>query len=70
MPEQPPLQRTGVVVGAADHPHGGVQVEAWITKYDQDMEEKDREITALRAIYEEERKELMHLEEYFNRLSE
>jgi hypothetical protein len=44
------------------------EVENWITKYDQDMEEKEREITALRAIYEEERKELLRLEEYFNKL--
>ena len=34
----------------------------------QDMEEKDKEITALRTIYEEERKELNRLEDYFNRL--
>merc|ERR1711972_504815 len=35
------------------------EVENWISKYDQDMDEKEREITALRAIYEEERKEMM-----------
>jgi len=44
------------------------EVENWISKYDQDMDEKEREITALRAIYEEERKEMMRLEEYFNNL--
>jgi len=44
------------------------EVEAWITKYDADMDEKDREISALRAIYEDERKELLHLEDYFNKL--
>jgi len=44
------------------------EVEAWITKYDADMEEKDREISALRAIYEDERKELLHLEDYFSKL--
>ena len=44
------------------------EVENWITKYDQDMEEKEREITALRAIYEEERKELSRLEDYCNKL--
>ena len=32
------------------------------------MEEKDREISALRLIYEEERKELNRLENYFNKL--
>ena len=40
----------------------------WIAKYDQDMEEKDKEICAIRAIYEEERKELNRLEDYFNKL--
>ena len=33
-----------------------------------EMEEKDREISALRLIYEEERKELTRLENYFNKL--
>ena len=37
-------------------------------RYDKDMEEKDREISALRLIYEEERKELTRLENYFNKL--
>jgi len=40
----------------------------WIAKYDTDMEEKDREISALRLIYEEEHKELNRLEEYFSKL--
>ena len=37
-------------------------------KYDQDMEEKDKEITALKTIYDEEKKELTRLEDYFNKL--
>jgi len=40
----------------------------WITKYDTEMEEKDKEISALKLIYEEERKELNRLETYFNKL--
>jgi len=40
----------------------------WITKYDTEMEEKDKEISALRLIYEEEKKELNRLETYFNKL--
>ncbi|KAL1504156.1 hypothetical protein AB1Y20_010565 [Prymnesium parvum] len=44
------------------------EVEAWISKYDQDMEEKHREISTLRGIYEEERKELLYYEDYFNKL--
>lgn len=40
----------------------------WIGQYDTDMEEKDREISALRLIYEEERKELSRLETYFSKL--
>jgi len=44
------------------------EVENWISKYDQDMDEKEKEITALRAIYEEERKEMMRLEDYFQKL--
>ena len=44
------------------------ETAAWIQKYDADMEEKDREISALRLIYEEERKELNRLENYFNKL--
>ena len=44
------------------------EAAAWISKYDADMEEKDREISALRLIYEEERKELNRLETYFNKL--
>ena len=44
------------------------EAAAWISKYDADMEEKDREISALRLIYEEERKELNRLENYFNTL--
>ena len=44
------------------------EVASWISKYDVDMEEKDREISALRLIYEEERKELNRLETYFNKL--
>jgi len=44
------------------------EAAAWISKYDADMEEKDREISALRLIYEEERKELTRLETYFNKL--
>ena len=44
------------------------EADAWIKKYDLEMEEKDREISALRLIYEEERKELTRLETYFNKL--
>ena len=44
------------------------EVQNWIAMYDRDMEDKDREIMALRAIYEEERKEMLRLEEYFNKL--
>ena len=44
------------------------EVDNWITKYDQDMLEKDTEITERRAIYEEEKKELARLEDYFNKL--
>ena len=40
----------------------------WIKKYDDEMGEKDREISALRLIYEEERKELTRLEDYFSKL--
>jgi len=40
----------------------------WIEKYDKDMEEKDKEISALRLIYDEEKKELNRLEEYFSKL--
>lgn len=40
----------------------------WISKYDTEMEEKDKEISALRLIYDEERKELNRLETYFNKL--
>lgn len=36
----------------------------WISKYDTEMEEKDKEISALRLIYDEERKELNRLETY------
>jgi len=43
-------------------------VATWISKYDVDMEEKDREISALRLIYEEEHKELNRLEDYFSKL--
>jgi len=45
------------------------EVENWISKYDTDMDEKEKEIVALRAIYEEERKEMTRLEEYFNKLT-
>ena len=31
------------------------EVEAWIGKYDVDMEDKEKEITGLRAVYEEVR---------------
>jgi len=44
------------------------EAAAWILKYDQDMEEKDREISAVRLIYEEERRELTRLEKYFSKL--
>jgi len=44
------------------------EAATWIQKYDTEMEEKDREISALRLIYEEERKELNRLETYFNKL--
>ena len=54
--------------GVARQTKNESEVENWITKYDQDMEEKEREITALRAIYEEERKELSRLEDYCNKL--
>ena len=40
----------------------------WISKYDVDMEEKFREIEALKLIYEEEKKELTRLETYFSKL--
>ena len=40
----------------------------WIEKYDHDMGEKDREISQLKLIYEEEKKELTRLEEYFSKL--
>ena len=43
-------------------------MENWLSKYDQDMEEKDKEITALKTIYDEEKKELTRLEDYFNKL--
>ena len=46
------------------------EADAWIKKYDLEMEEKDREISALRLIYEGERKELTRLENYFNKLLE
>jgi DNA repair exonuclease SbcCD ATPase subunit len=45
------------------------EVAQWITQYDKDMDEKDREISALRLIYEEERKELNRLEDYFSKLT-
>ena len=45
------------------------EVEAWISKFDTDMDEKDREITALRAIYDEDRAEMMRLEDYFTKLA-
>jgi len=45
-----------------------LEVDSWITKFDQDMTEKDTEITERRAIYEEEKKELARLEDYFNKL--
>jgi len=44
------------------------EVSGWITKYDAEMEEKDREISALRLIYDEEKKELDRLEAYFEKL--
>jgi len=44
------------------------EVEAWISRYDADMAEKDEQITALRSLYEDERKELTKLEDYFNKL--
>ena len=44
------------------------EVSSWITKYDGEMEEKDREISALRLIYDEEKKELDRLEAYFEKL--
>ena len=40
----------------------------WIEKYDHDMGEKDREISQLKLIYEEEKKELTRLETYFSKL--
>lgn len=44
------------------------EVENWIGKYDVDMEDKEKEITGLRAVYEEDRKEMMRLEDYFTKL--
>ena len=40
----------------------------WLKNYDTDMGEKDKEIAALRLIYDEEKKELNRLETYFNKL--
>ena len=40
----------------------------WVKRYDSEMEEKDKEITALRSIYEDERQQLAKLEDYFNKL--
>jgi len=40
----------------------------WIEKYDKEMDEKDKEISALKLIYDEEKKELNRLEEYFSKL--
>ena len=42
----------------------------WISKYDADMDEKFREIEALKLIYEEEKKELTRLETYFSKLQQ
>ena len=44
------------------------EVQACIDKYDKEMEEKDKEISALKLIYDEEKKELTRLEEYFSKL--
>merc|ERR1719424_2814179 len=45
-----------------------LEVENWISRYDQEVDEKEKEIAALRAIYDEEKKELTRLEDYFNQL--
>lgn len=46
------------------------EVRTWITKYDQEMGDKQSQITSLQGIYAENKKELMYYEDYFNRLSE
>ena len=40
----------------------------WISKYDHEMGEKTKELEALQAMYDEERKEVDRLEQYFERL--
>ena len=39
-----------------------------LSRYDQEVDEKEKEIAALRAIYDEEKKELTRLEDYFNQV--